>query len=318
MAAEIGLECHIEDLDVNLADIVAHPLLEDIHEELAILLAPDRALRYQITFLRVEQALAIRLLTPAQVGDVDRLFGGALDDGNELHPLCAHLIAEETIDRAAVLLVGGVDRAQYVEFDSVLAQVPPALHHLVEGALFAAVEPVRVVDLAWAVNAQANQEIVFLEEAAPLIVEEDAVGLKGMLHDLLGAAVLFDELDGASEEVDLHQRRFASLPRDSYCGRAVRLQQLLDVSLERGLGHPILFVRIQRFFGQEEAIGAIDVANGPARLRQKVEARWCVVWPGIVSQRSHFRTILVTAARSAAATPGCLCKRQTRPGSCNA
>ena len=38
-------------------------------------------------------------------------------------------------------------------------------------------------------------------------------------------------------------------------------------------GHPILFVRIQRLFGQEEAIGAIDIAGGPARLRQQVEAR---------------------------------------------
>ena len=39
-----------------------------------------------------------------------------------------------------MFLVGGVDRAQDVEIDSVLAQIAPALHHLVEGALLAAVD----------------------------------------------------------------------------------------------------------------------------------------------------------------------------------
>src|SRR5271167_462460 len=132
MAAEIGLERHVEDLNVNAPHIMAHPLLEDIHQEAAILFPSDRALGYQVTVLRVEQALAVGLLAPALVGDVDRLLGGTLDDRDELHPLRAHLVAEKTIDRAAVFLVGGIDRTQYVEFDFVLAQVPPALHHLVE------------------------------------------------------------------------------------------------------------------------------------------------------------------------------------------
>ena len=198
---------------------------------------------------------------------------GALDDRDELYPLCVHLVAEEAIDRAAVFLVGGVDRAQYVEVDSVLAQEPPALHHLVEGALFAAVDTVGVVELARAVDAQADQKVVFLEEGAPVIVEKDAVGLKGVLHDLSRPAVLFDEFDGAPEEVELHQRRLAALPRHCHCGRAVRLQQLADVGVERVIRHPVLFVRIQRILGQEEAVRAIDIAGGPTRLRQQVEAR---------------------------------------------
>jgi hypothetical protein len=80
------------------------------------------------------------------------------------------------------------------------------------------------VELAWAVNAQADQEVVFLEERAPLVVQEDAVGLKRVLHDLAGPAVLLDELHGALEEVEPHQGRLAALPRHRDLRHAVRLE----------------------------------------------------------------------------------------------
>ena len=112
---------------------------------------------------------------------------------------CTHLrlelVAEEAIHRAAVVLVGGVDRAQDVEVDPVAAQVPPAVHHQVEGALAAAVDAIGVVELARTVDAQADQEVVLLEEGAPLVVEQDAVGLERVLHHLARTAVLLDELD---------------------------------------------------------------------------------------------------------------------------
>ena len=107
----------------------------------------------------------------------------------------------------------------------------PPTHHLVEGALLAAVDPVSVMELPRAVDAETNQEIVLLEEGAPLIIQKDAVGLKSVLHNLAGLTVLFDEFDGAPEKVDLHQRRLAALPRHRYRGRAVGLQQLTQVGL---------------------------------------------------------------------------------------
>jgi len=55
-----------------------------------------------------------------------------------------------------VFLVGGVDRAQDVEVDPVLPKMAPAAHHQVEGALPSAVDPVGVVQLARAVDAQAD------------------------------------------------------------------------------------------------------------------------------------------------------------------
>src|SRR5271169_3136783 len=127
MAAEIGLEGHVEHLHKNLAHVVTHPLLENIHQEVAVLFATDRALRYQVAGLRVEQALAAGLLAPSLVRDIDRLFAGTLDDRDKLQPLRAHLVAKKTVNRAAVFFVGGVDRAQYVELDAVLAQQAPSL-----------------------------------------------------------------------------------------------------------------------------------------------------------------------------------------------
>ena len=54
---------------------------------------------------------------------------------------------------------------------------------------------VGVVQLARAIDAQAHQKIVLLEEGAPVVVQQDAVGLKGVLHDLARPAIFFDQLD---------------------------------------------------------------------------------------------------------------------------
>ena len=97
MAAEERFEGHVEELDVHLPDIVAHPFLEDIDEKSAVLLRADRALSDQIARLRVEQTFAARMRTPALVGKLQRLLGGSLDDGDELQPLGTQLVAEEPV-----------------------------------------------------------------------------------------------------------------------------------------------------------------------------------------------------------------------------
>ena len=224
--------------------------------------------------LRVQGARrAAGPVAPSLVGGGEGLLGGALDDGDELDPLGRELVAEEAIDLPAALLVGGVDRAEDVEGNVMGAQVAPALHHPVERALAAPVEPVGVVQLARPVHAQAHQEIVLLEEGAPVVVEQDPVGLEGLLNHLPRPAVLLDQLDGAGEEGEPHQRRLAPLPGHRHLGSPVRLQELADVGLEGGLGHPLLVIGVQRILGEEEAVGAVDVAGGTARLGEQVERR---------------------------------------------
>ena len=177
------------------------------------------------------------------------LFGSSLDDRNELHPLGAQLVAEEAVDPPPVVLVGGVDRAQDIEFDAVPLQCPPTLHDAIERASLAAVDPVRIVEFARPIDAQTDQKIVLLEEGAPFVIQKDAVGLKGMLHDLICPPVFFHELDRVAEELDLHQRRLSALPRHRDLGRPMRLEQLTDVGLERRRRHAVLLVRVERVLG---------------------------------------------------------------------
>ena len=160
-----------------------------------------------------------------------------------------------------MLLVGGIHRAQDVEVDCVLAQIAQALHHLVKRSLVAPIETVRVVNLAGPVATDAHKKIVLLEEHAPLVVQKNSVGLKGVLDRLSRPTILLDNLDGLPKKLDLHERGFPALPSDRHNRRAMRLQKLLDIKFERLVRHPMLFIRIQGIFGQEKTVGAIDVAG---------------------------------------------------------
>src|SRR5450631_304734 len=134
-------------------------------------------------------------------------------------------------------LVGGIDGAKYVELDAMAAQMTPALHDEIEGALSAAVSPVGVMKLAWPIYAQPDQEIVLLEEGAPCVVEQQAIGLERLLNHLPGPSVLFDQRDRVLEEFELHQRGLATLPSDSHLRGTMGFQELSDIGVERLLRH---------------------------------------------------------------------------------
>ena len=76
-----------------------------------------------------------------------------------------------------------------------------------------------------------------------------------------GRRVLLRVLDRAFEEVQPHQRRLAALPGDGDFRRAMRLDQLADVVLQLFIGHAKAAAGIQHLFGQEEAVGAIEIAD---------------------------------------------------------
>ena len=128
-----------------------------------------------------------------------------------------------------MLLVGGVDGAEDIELDPMLAEKTPAPHDEVERALPLPVTSVGVVQLARPIDAEAYEKIVLLEEGAPGVVEQQAVGLEGLLDRLPRLSVFFDEFDRALEEFELHQGRLAPLPGDRYLRRAVGFQQLADI-----------------------------------------------------------------------------------------
>ena len=114
---------------------------------------------------------------------------------------------------------------------------------------------------------------MLLEEGAPSVVEQEAVGLERLLNRLPGPLVFFHELDRALEELDLHQRRLAALPGDRHLGGAMGFEELPDIVLERLRRHPVLVIGIKSLLRQKEAVGAVDVARRAAGFGQEVEGR---------------------------------------------
>ena len=208
------------------------------------------------------------------IGEV--LLGGTLDDRDELDEGGAELVAEEGVDLAAVIAVHRVDRRQHVPVDLVTLQHVEARDHPVEGGLAPLVDAVGVVHLSRPVDRDADQELVLLQELAPLVVEERPVRLHRVEDVLAGGRVLPLELDRASEEVQPHHRGLASLPgHDDLRSAGVTLHQLADVGLVDLLGHAEAAARIEHLLGQEEAVLAVQVADRARGLRHQMEGERC-------------------------------------------
>ena len=179
------------------------------------------------------------------------------------------LVAEEAVDLAAVVGVGGVDGGQRVPLDARRAQVLEPAHHLVEGALAALVHAVGVVQLARPVDRDPDEEVVLLEERRPLLVEQRPVRLDRVARRAgraAGTARRARPSGGRSRAPSASARRPAR--RSSPPARAVRLDQLPDVGLEQLVGHPEPAARIEHLLREEEAVRAVEVADGARRLRQ--------------------------------------------------
>ena len=235
------------------------------------------SLGHQTAGLRVERPISALLAAPALVRQGDRLRGGAFDDRNQLDVLRVQFIAEEAIDLERMVRIGGVDRAEDIDVDLVLAQAVPAAHHVVEAALVPLVDAVGIVQMPRTVDADADEVVVLLEECRPFVVDQRAVGLNGVQHALMRLAVLVRQLDGAAKEVQAAQHRLAALPRDVHLGTGGGLHQLPDVGLQQRLRHQRAFARrIQVLLRQEEAVLATEVAGRAGRLGQEmIRVRRC-------------------------------------------
>ena len=236
---------------------------------------PDRAVGDEVALLPVQRPVA-GAGAPARLGQRQQLGRHPLDDRDELHERRAQVVAQEPVDLAPVVAVGRVHRGQRVPVDAVpLERVEPA-DHPVEGGLAALVDPVGVVHLARPVDRDPDQEVVLLQERAPLVVEQGRVGLHRVEDPLTGRRVLPLELQRAAEEVEPHQRRLAALERDDHLvDAALGGEQLGDVRLVHVGRHPEPAARVQLVLGQEEAVLAVQVADRAGGLGHHVEGPRC-------------------------------------------
>src|SRR5436190_9364539 len=141
LAEPVG-ERDVEHLDVDLADVPAHPLLEDVDQEAPVLLGGYRTPGDARALLDVERAVTPRRPRHASVL---RSLGDPLDDGDELDEACVAFVTEEAVDLGAVAGVGRVDGRERVPFHPGPAKPVESGHDVVEGALPALVHSVGVV-----------------------------------------------------------------------------------------------------------------------------------------------------------------------------
>jgi len=227
-----------EGLDEHLSHIVLDPFIEDLDQKTAKL-------------LRAHGAIGDGT---AHLVDVESIRIDAFDDRDELNPLGANLIPQEAVYLTGMVTGDPVDGDQDVVFNFVLLQEPQPAHHFVISWSTTLINAVDIMHVTGTVQAQPDQVVIFLEELAPFVVQQRAVGLHGVLESHARYPVLLLELDRLAVEIHPHQGWFATLPGNSHFGTAMALDQLLDIGFQSLFRHAELAVRVEQLLIQEEAV----------------------------------------------------------------
>ena len=185
-------------------------------------------------------------------------------------------LPEEPIRRERAFDVQVMHHADDGGEDPVLAQGLESPHGLPVGRLAALGHAVRVVQFRRAVQAQADAEGLRRQKAAPLVVQQHAVGLDAIADPPAGGLVLALELDGLAEKVHAQDGGLSSMPREANLRPARRLDVLDDVLFQQAVRHPRrAALRVQAAFVPVVAVLAIEIANRPGRFGKdlKIPAR---------------------------------------------
>ncbi|MNQ70756.1 hypothetical protein D3C85_854010 [compost metagenome] len=255
---------------MDLADVLAHPFIEDGDQKIAITLRLDTLYRHGGRFRQAAQA---QLRWCGEVQALLDFRGARLAFHHRVELDMPHALGlEKAIDLQRILRHLAGDGDQHIEFDPMAFQQCKAAHDIVETGPAALVRPIEVMDLAWSVKAEADHESLTGKKVAPLIIKQGAVGLQGIAYDLASGELAL-VVDRTLEKVEAQQRRFATLPGELHFRTALRCDIALHISTQHIIGHPEAFARRkQLFFFQIEAIAAIEITNRPDRLGHEVQA----------------------------------------------
>lgn len=242
------LQCHLKLLDENPSDIVANPLVKDGAKEVAPLFRADRPIRNAIIW-------------------------SSLNGWNELDELNP-FVSEKPVNLQWMIGVNPIDDAKDVEINAVLLKQLEGSINFLKGRPPALVNPIGIVQLPGAVHAQADQKTMLLEEATPIAIEKDAIGLEGVFDAHVRLAILLLQGNGFAEKLQTHQGRFAALPTEGHFGNFLRLDVLAGEFLKHIIGHVetcALFVNL--LLAQVEAVGAVQVADRTSGFKHDVKCR---------------------------------------------
>ena len=251
--AKRGLE-HLHELAAYV--LMAGPLIEDGAEELAVCLGGNTK-RSETMRLFAIDAWWQSDISATRLRD-------AFHHGQELHEVAE--LAEEGIDFFGMVGIGGIDGGKRVELHAVLLEQFETSHRATECSFPMRVFPIYIMEVFGAVDTQPDAEVMVAEEAAPVIGEQGAVGLKGV-QNTTPLAVLPLQRHRPLEERDAAKCRFTTMPGEFYlCISTVYLDDLTDVTFQHLIGHhPTMFSRVYNsadiILSQIVAVLATQVAS---------------------------------------------------------
>ena len=147
-------------------------------------------------------------------------------------------LPEEPVDRERALDVQVMHHAHDAGEDPMLAQGFVSAHGLPVSRLAALGHAVSVVQFRRAVQAEADAESLRRQKAAPLFIEQHAIGLDAVADAPAGGLVLALKLDGLAEKVHAQGGRLSSMPREGNLRPARGLDMLDDVFFQQAVRHP--------------------------------------------------------------------------------
>jgi len=223
-------EGHIEYLHIAAADIPSDPFVEDAAKE---------------------ASEALRRHRPRGLAAVREPVHG----WKKLHEAAAGFVTEEAIDFSSSLLAKVIDHAQGIEIHVHPVHQAGCPEDPVESGPSSLVDSIAVVDILRAVERKADKKSVVRKEAAPVLVYESAIGLKGIM-DILASGILALQLEGALEIIEPEHQRLSSVPAKLDSVRLLGLYELPDVHLQQLRAHHGLTATIQFSLFQVIAVAA--------------------------------------------------------------
>lgn len=193
----------------------------------------------------------------------------ALDNWGELQEIAANSF-EKAVEFEGLAHVEVVHHGHGVPFHTVPRQEFHAVHYLPPGAAPRSREAVAIVHLFGAIDGDAHQKVVVGQKSAPVIGEQRAVGLQGIVDVLAGCVLLLQRQRLLVERPRAHQR-FAAVPGEKHVVAGLNGDVIVDIPLERLVAH-LLFgrLRVEFLFFEVVTIGTVQVAGRTGRLGHDV------------------------------------------------
>lgn len=132
----------------------------------------------------------------------------------------ASYLLEEVIEIQRIVGVVVIDHRHSVPFHTVLFQQVDALHHLDERGLALLVLPIFVMELLRPVYGDTHQPVVLLEEPAPFVGEQRAVGLYTVV-DGASVGVFPLQFHGSFVERERTHQCLSAVPSEQYLGHSL-------------------------------------------------------------------------------------------------